>query len=362
MVVEVRGAMRPRPSASHVPPVLDPMSETGLFVTPRAAHRLRHALPALAVSALGVMVAALFVGPVLLAPGTVLAALRDGAGQDGAIIRSLRLPRIVLAFGVGGTLAACGAALQAMVRNPLAEPWLLGLSGGAALGAVIGVVAGLPAGWSVSASATIGALSAVALVYRITAVAGRRLDPRVLLLAGVVVSAFAGAVTTALLAVADPFAFRAATVWLFGGFAGASWDAVLRFAVIATPLLGLLWWLARALDLLALGEDTAAMLGADVDRTRRLVILTTSILTATTVSVAGTIGFVGLVVPHALRGLVGPLHRRLLPAVFLAGGAFTVLADAVARTVVRPAELPVGVITALVGVPLFAVLLRRSLA
>lgn len=331
-------------------------------MTHLAAPPARLTLPILGVASLAVIVAALFLGPVAVSPGAVIAALRDGTSDGSAIIRHLRMPRVLLAFGVGGTLAACGAALQALVRNPLAEPWLLGLSGGAALGAVIGVVAGLPEGWSVSASATIGALAAVSLVYRISAIAGRRLDPRVLLLAGVVVSAFAGAITTALLTVADPFTFRAATVWLFGGFTGASWGAVGRFTLLAVPMLALLWWLARPLDLLALGEDTAAMLGAEVDRTRRLVILTTSILTAATVAVAGTIGFVGLVVPHALRGLVGPLHRRLLPAVFLAGGAFTVLADAVARTILRPAELPVGVITALIGVPLFAVLLRRSLA
>jgi len=125
--------------------------------------------------------------------------------------------------------------------------------------------------------------------------------------------------------------------------------------------LGLLWWLSRSLDLLALGDESAATLGIDVDRTRRLVILATSVLTAATVAAAGVIGFVGLVTPHALRSVVGPLHRSLLPAVFLAGGTFTVLADLAARTVVRPAELPVGVVTALVGVPVFAMLLRRSL-
>ncbi len=331
-------------------------------MTTHSTVRLPHALALLGVASVLVLVAALFVGPVLFSPHEVLESLRAGSGDAGMIVRTLRAPRVLLAFGVGGTLAACGAALQALVRNPLAEPWLLGLSGGAALGAVIGVVAGLPGGWSVAGSATIGALAAVALVYRVAAVAGRRLDPRVLLLAGVVVSAFAGAVTTALLAIVDPFTFRAATVWLFGGFAGASWESLGRFVMLALPMLGVLWWLSRALDLLALGEETAAMLGAEVDRTRRYVIVVTSVLTAATVAVAGTIGFVGLVVPHALRGLIGPLHRRLLPAVFLAGGAFTVLADALARTVVRPAELPVGVITALVGVPLFAVLLRRSLA
>jgi iron complex transport system permease protein len=183
----------------------------------------------------------------------------------------------------------------------------------------------------------------------------------VLLLAGVVVGAFAAALTSAVLVVADPFTFRSATIWLFGGFARSSWELAWHFGAVAVAPLALLWWLARSLDLLALGDDTAATLGADVDRTRRLVVVATSVLTAATVAAAGVIGFVGLVVPHALRAIVGPLHRSLLPAVFLAGGTFTVLADLLARTVLRPAELPVGVVTALVGVPVFAMLLRRSL-
>ena len=303
----------------------------------------------------------MLLGAVPYSPGAVLSALLHGNAADASIVRDLRLPRVLLAFGVGGSLAVAGAALQAMLRNPLAEPWLLGLSGGAALGAVLAVVIGLPAGWSVAACATIGALAAMGLVYRISVVAGRRLDPRILLLAGVVVGAFTAAVTSALLVVTDPFTFHSATVWLFGGFGRSSWDLAWHFAAVALVPLTLLWWLARSLDLLALGDDSAATLGLDVERTRRLVIVSTSLLTAASVAAAGVIGFVGLVVPHALRGLVGPLHRSLLPAVFIAGGAFTVLADTVARTILRPAELPVGVVTALIGVPIFAMLLRRTL-
>lgn len=329
-------------------------------MTASAPRRTALALPILAIGGVLACMIGVLWGPVSYSPAEVFAALRDPATPAGGIVRQLRLPRVVLAFGVGGSLAVAGAALQALVRNPLAEPWLLGISGGASFGAVLAIVVGLPAGWSVSGAATLGAVGAVVLVYRVGTVAGRRLDPRILLLAGVIVSFFAGAITTALLAVVDPFTFRTATVWLFGGFGGASWESALRFAVIAAVPLGFLWWTARALDLLALGEDTAATLGIDVARTRRAVIVATSLLTASTVAVAGMIGFVGLIVPHALRWVVGPLHRRLLPAVFLAGGAFTVLADAVARTVLKPAELPVGVITALVGVPIFAVLLRRS--
>ncbi len=324
--------------------------------------RSRTALPVLLLGALVACGVGVLVGSVGFPVRDTLAALFDPAVPGAAIIRELRLPRVALAFGVGGSLAVAGAALQAVVGNPLAEPWLLGLSGGAALGAVLAVVLGAPGGWSVAACATVGALLAIALVYRVALVAGRRIDARVLVLAGVVVGAFASAVSAAVLVVTDPFTFRSATLWLFGGFTGASWAAVGHFALAALPGLVLLAALSRGLDLVALGDDTALALGADAGRVRRLAIVATAVLTAATVAVAGVIGFVGLVVPHALRWLVGPLHRGLLPAAFLAGGAFTVLADAAARTVLAPAELPVGVVTALVGVPIFAALLRRSAA
>lgn len=357
MVVRVAATPRWTPAASPV----SPSWRRAISVTASRTTRSRAALPILGLAALGACVVGMLLGAVPFSPGAVFAALRDPGAPDAAIMRDLRLPRVMLAFGVGGSLAVAGAALQALLRNPLAEPWLLGLSGGAALGAVLAVVIGLPLGWSVAACATVGALAAIGLVYRISIVAGRRLDPRVLLLAGVVVGAFTAAITSALLVITDPFTFHSATVWLFGGFGRSSWDLVRHFAVVAAPALLLIWWLSRSLDLLALGDDSAATLGLEVERTRRLVILATSVLTAATVAAAGVIGFVGLVVPHALRGIVGPLHRSLLPAVFIAGGAFTVLADTAARTVLRPAELPVGVVTALIGVPIFAMLLRKTL-
>ena len=350
----IRGGLSP-PRPSH------PQGETGFFLGTSGTTRSPIALPILGIGALAAGVLAMLLGAIPLSPGAVFAALHDANAPDAAIVRELRLPRVLLAFGVGGALAVAGASLQALLRNPLAEPWLLGLSGGASLGAVLAVVIGLPLGWSVAACATVGALTAMALVYRISVVAGRRLDPRILLLAGVVVGAFTAAITSALLVIADPFTFHSATVWLFGGFGRSSWDMLWHFVAVAALPLALLWWLSRSLDLLALGDDSAATLGVDVEGTRRLIIVATSVLTAATVAAAGVIGFVGLVVPHALRSIVGPLHRSLLPAVFIAGGAFTVLADMVARTVLRPAELPVGVVTALIGVPVFAVLLRRSL-
>lgn len=332
----------------------------GVFVTATTTTSHRLAVPALVVVALGAVAVGVLVGAVPLAPEAVARALLDPTAPEALVVRHLRLPRVLLAFGVGGGLAVAGAALQALVRNPLAEPWLLGLSGGASLGAVLAIVLGVGGAWGVAGAATIGALGAIALAYRVSVVAGRRLDPRVLILAGVVVGAFASAVSTAVLALADPFTFRAAAMWLFGGFAGATWQAVGRFALAATPALVLLLALARGLDLLALGEEPAAALGADVDRLRRRVVLATAVLTAAAVSVSGVIGFVGLVVPHAVRWAIGPLHRSLLPLAFVAGGGFLVLADTAARTLLAPAELPVGVVTALVGVPLFAVLLRRS--
>jgi iron complex transport system permease protein len=269
---------------------------------------------------------------------------------------------VLLAFLVGGSLGVCGAALQALVRNPLAEPYLLGLSGGAGLGAVvaIGLNAGSP--WAIPFAAFAGALAAVALVYRLSQIEGRRLDPRVLLLAGVVVGAFATALMSAIIVVSDAVQLRNVFLWLLGGLSRSSWQALLVFLIYSVVPLAILFLNARPLDLLVLGEETAHHLGADVTRTRTTIYLTTALLTAVGVAACGIIGFVGLVVPHAVRRIWGPLHRTMLPFTFLVSGCFLVLADAVARTVVRPAELPVGVVTALIGVPVFAMLLRRTLA
>lgn len=303
----------------------------------------------------------LAVGAVSLAPRAVVAALLSPEAPSAAIVREIRLPRVLLAFLVGGSLGVSGAALQALVRNPLADPYLLGISGGAGLAAVLAMAFGLGGAWGVPLVAFLGGLAAVGLVYRLSTVAGSRLDPRVLVLAGVVVSAFTGSLMTAVLTLSSAEQLRNAFLWLLGGFSGAAWGTLLVFLVYGALPLGLLFSAARALDLLSLGEEPAQSLGLDAPRARRLVYLSTSLLTAASVAVCGVVGFVGLVAPHALRGLLGPAHRRLLPAVFLASGGFLVLADALARTVARPIELPVGVVTALVGVPLFAVLLKRTL-
>jgi ABC-type Fe3+-siderophore transport system permease subunit len=278
------------------------------------------------------------------------------------IVRDLRAPRVVLAFLVGGSLGICGAALQAMIRNPLAEPYLLGLSSGAGLGAVIAIASRAAGPWAIPIAAFIGAICAVALVYRLSLVSGRRLDPHVLLLSGVVVGAFAGALMSAIMVLSDAPGVRNAFLWLLGGFGSASWSALAVFTVYAAIPVAVLFFHARSLDLIALGDEPAHHLGAEVDRIRRVVYLCTALLTAASVATCGIIGFVGLVVPHAVRTTFRPLHRSLLPLVFLAGGCFLVLADVASRTAVRPLELPVGVITALIGVPIFALLLRRTLA
>ncbi len=288
--------------------------------------------------------------------------LINGTGPGAGIVRDLRAPRVVLAFLVGGSLGVCGAALQAMIRNPLAEPYLLGLSSGAGLGAVIAIASEAAGPWSVPLAAFLGALATVALVYRLSLVSGRRLDPHVLLLSGVVVGAFAGALMSAIMVLSDAPGVRNAFLWLLGGFGTASWRALAVFSAYAVLPLGILLFHARSLDLLALGDEPAHHLGAEVDRTRRLVNLCTALLTAASVAACGIVGFVGLVVPHAVRLTFRALHRSLLPLVFIGGGCFLVVADVVSRTAVRPLELPVGVITALVGVPLFALLLRRTLA
>src|SRR5436309_1862266 len=272
-----------------------------------------------------------------------------------------RVRRGLLACLVGGLLGVAGAGLQALVRNPLADPFLLGLSGGAGLGAVLAIALHLSGPWALPVAAFVGALAALGLVYRLGLVGGTggALDPRILLLGGVAIGAFAAAVTTAIVSLADAAELRNAFLWLWGGLSGASWDTVLIVALYAPVPLVVLFAASRPLDLLALGEESAGYLGADVERVKRRVYLAASLLTAVAVAVSGVIGFVGLVVPHMARLTWGHRHRSLLPAAFLGGGALLAFADTLARTVVAPRELPVGVVTALIGVPVFALLLRR---
>lgn len=303
---------------------------------------------------LAAAVAALITSVVL---GPAAVPLGDILRSD--IVWNLRAPRALLAFLVGGSLGVAGAALQALVRNPLADPFLLGLSGGAGLGAVLAIALHLSGPWILPIAAFVGALAALGLVYRMGLVGGAALDPRILLLGGVAVGAFAAAITTAVVSLADAAELRNAFLWLWGGLSGASWDSVLLLALYAPIPLAILLAASRPLDLLALGEESARYLGADVEAVKRRVYLAASLLTAAAVAVSGVIGFVGLVVPHISRMAWGHRHRGLLPASFIAGGALLAVADTLARTVVAPRELPVGVVTALIGVPVFTLLLRR---
>ncbi|HEU5262616.1 MAG TPA: iron ABC transporter permease [Gemmatimonadales bacterium] len=306
---------------------------------------------------LGLALAAVVAFALAVVLGPAHVPLSDLATSD--IVRSLRLPRAILAFLVGGALALSGASLQALVRNPLADPFLLGLSGGAGLGAVLAIALHLAGPWALPLAAFAGALAAMVLVYRLGLVGGAQLDPRVLILAGVAVGAFASAVTTAIVSLSEATELRNTLLWLWGGLSGASWDTVLVACIYFPIPIAVLVAAARPLDVLALGEEPARHLGTDVEPLKRRVYLAASLLTAAAVAVSGVIGFVGLVVPHAMRALWGHRHRPLFPAAFLGGGALLSFSDTVARTVVAPRELPVGIVTALVGVPVFALLLRK---
>ncbi|HKI93829.1 MAG TPA: iron ABC transporter permease [Gemmatimonadales bacterium] len=310
--------------------------------------------------AIATLLVAVALGPVHLGLGDVVRAIGGGgAPTTVSIVRDLRLPRALLAFLVGGSLAVTGAALQALVRNPLADPYLLGLSGGAGLGAVLALALHAAGAWAVPAWAAIGALLAIALVYRLAIVAGGVLDTRILLLAGVVVGAFAAALVAAVLALSPAREVRGALLWLLGSFEGTSWGAVIVFGAYAVVPLAVLYRASRPLDLLSLGEEPARFLGTNVETLKRVLYVAASLLTAAAVAVSGIIGFVGLVIPHAVRLVWGHTHRTLLPAAFLLGGILLAGADTVARVAFAPVSLPVGVVTAVVGVPVFAVLLRR---
>lgn len=311
----------------------------------------------------GALILSVILGAARLPLGTVIDTLLGGGDQTSrSIVLGLRLPRAALAVMVGGGLGLAGATFQALLRNPLAEPYVLGVSGGAAVGAVAAVVLGwnIFAPWSLPLAALLGALLAIAVVLRIATQASRTLDTRVLLLAGVVVGAFFNAVILLMLTFASAETFRSAVFWMMGSLAGASWGANILLAAYMAPAAVALIVMARPLNLLAVGEETALYLGTRVERVKLASFLIASLLVAAGVAVSGIIGFVGLIVPHAVRLLWGGDHQLLLPASFLLGASFLLFADMVARTAAAPAELPVGVITALVGVPLFVMLLTRK--
>jgi len=304
-------------------------------------------------------------GSVSMDTGDVVRALLgDGPEQNRRIVLDLRLPRALLGLFVGGGLALAGATFQALLRNPLAEPYILGISGGAAAGAVGVMALGLGAGgpWALPLASFGGALVAIALVFHVARAGGGSLDVRVLLLAGVVVGAFFTAVVAFLLSVSEADVVRDAVLWMMGSLWGADWRSVAAVSAYTVPSAVALLALSRPLNVMSVGEETASYLGTDVERVKRAGFAVASLITAAGVAVAGVIGFVGLVVPHAVRLVVGSDHRVLLPLSFLAGGVFLTLADLAARVVMADTEVPIGVVTAFVGVPIFLVLLRKSTA
>ncbi|HLB13499.1 MAG TPA: iron ABC transporter permease [Burkholderiales bacterium] len=318
----------------------------------------RHAvlLAALVLLAAASIAIALVVGSVAIHPLAVLDALRDSAGGlDADIVRELRLPRAVNAFATGGLLAVAGVLMQVLVRNPLADPYVLGISGGAAVGALGAILVGA-AGLLVPGAAFVGAAASTALVLALGRAGGAWMPTR-LLLVGVIVAAGWGAVVTFMLAVAPDQRLRGMLFWLMGDLSHASGGGIALGALAVGAAAALV--LARKLNLLAHGDDRAAILGVEVAPTRLAVFLLASALTAAAVTTAGTVGFIGLVVPHLVRLASGEDHRVLVPGAALLGGALLVLADTLARTLLAPQQLPVGVVTALVGVPLFLVLLAR---
>lgn len=314
-------------------------------------------LMVLALLSLGAMVLSVGTGSVAIAPADIMAVIvGDGTSLQRTLVLELRLPRTLSAFATGGLLAVAGALMQVLLRNPLADPYVLGLSGGAAVGALLAMLAGF-GGAIISGSAFGGALFATFLVFGLAHGSGSWTPSR-LLLTGVVVAAGWGAVITLMLAISPTQALPGMLYWLMGdmSYARSPWPAIIVLVLSCAVIIPL----GRSLNVLARGPLQAAALGVAVRPLEWLIFIAASLLTATAVTTAGSIGFVGLVVPHMLRLVLGNDQRLILPACALAGGALLVLADTLARVVIAPEQLPVGVITALLGVPTFLYLLHRS--
>jgi len=328
--------------------------------------RLRLFAPALLAILLASMVLAVTLGPADIAPMEVWQTIGHRLGLVAespvgrlreAIIWELRLPRVLVAAAMGAGLALCGAVLQALTRNPLADPYLLGLSSGASLGAVVFLLLGatllMPLG------AFLGAGAAMALTLLVTQLLGG-VTPSRAILAGISISALAAAGTSLLIfwsVTAD--SYREILSWLMGSLGGVVWGEALPVLAGVVVLGGLLLVSGRALDAFAFGETAAASLGVDVARLRWLLLGGTALLTGVLVSIGGAIGFVGLVVPHIVRLVTGSRHRLLLPVSMLAGAIFMVWTDTAARSLFAPRELPVGILTALLGAPIFLLVLFR---
>lgn len=327
------------------------------MITPRSWHWAA-ALLLLALAAF----AGLIFGVTTISLGdTLLAVMGDGDETTVTIVRTLRAPRVALAAMVGAALAMSGAALQGVLRNSLAEPYLLGVSGGAAVGAVLAFGMGLQHTGSLALPAFAGAIAAVGAALLVARGAGRsaRGDPRTLLMAGVIIGAFANAVIMVALANSTADTLRGSLWWMMGSVADATWVGALWLGLYLGVAGLVLLRFAREIDVLALGEEAAAALGSDVEQATRRVFLVSALLAGATVAAAGLIGFVGLIVPHIVRAFGVRRHRRLIAGSALVGAALVIFADVVARTALPPAELPLGAVTALIGVPFFLFQLAR---
>jgi iron complex transport system permease protein len=334
-------------------------------------NRRRLVLPGLALLLLAAVLVAVAFGAVWIPPLASLrlivwklhlAARPRGIPESTALILfQLRLPRVLLAAIVGAALATAGTVFQALFRNPMADPAIIGVSSGAALGAIVVLLLGAGGAldaMGVSAAAFAGALGTAFVVYRLA-----RLGPNVqvatLLLAGIAVAAIISAVISLLMTFSGQD-IRTIYFWLLGGLGARGWQSIVAATPFVVVGIGVAMGSASDLNLTALGEERAAQLGLETDRFKTLMLGTGSLLTAAAVSVAGLIGFVGLMTPHILRLVVGADHRRLLPASILGGASFMILADLAARTALRPEEIPVGAVTAVLGGPFFLYLLRRE--
>lgn len=277
------------------------------------------------------------------------------------IVWQIRLPRIILSALVGLLLAISGTILQGVLRNPLADPYILGVSAGGSIGAAIAIVFGLEFWFlglsSVPILAFIFAIAAVFIVYTLSNTAGKT-TPQTLILAGVAVSIFAAAILSIIVIISGDL--QSIYFWLLGSFSGADWDAVLMVLPYALIGFGIAYYFSKDLNALLLGEETAYTLGVDVEKVRRFLLVVASIMAAAAVSVAGLIGFVGLIIPHFIRLVVGPHHKLLIPLAALSGMLVVVIGDTIARTIIAPVELPVGVVMAIFGCPFFLYLLRRK--
>jgi len=332
---------------------------------PRLSPRLLFI--ALGLGLLSALWLSLAVGAVNLPAAEIIKALSGQDNQASLIIQQIRLPRTLLGLCVGAVLALCGAAMQGLFRNPLADPSLIGVSSGAALGAAFAIVGsvmlgGIPqilAPYFLSLCAFIGGLLVTALVYRLGRRGGQT-QVATMLLAGIALTALAGALIGLLTYLADDATLRSLTFWNLGSLNGASYPRLWPLLLITVVVLLWLPRRAKALNALLLGESEARHLGFAVERLKRELVLCTALGVGAAVAAAGLIGFIGLVVPHLVRLVAGPEHRVLLPACALAGASLLLLADCLARLALAPAELPIGIVTALIGAPFFIGLLLRG--